>query len=43
VQDLDQDEPRKLKGTDGAVLPFWSPDSEYVVFAAGGELRRISV
>ena len=36
VQDLDQDEPRMLDGTEGAYLPFWSPDSEYIVFAAGG-------
>ena len=28
VQDLDQNEPRYLAGTDGARLPFWSPDSE---------------
>ena len=43
VQDLDQDEPRQLAGTEGAYLPFWSPDSEYIVFAARGELRQISV
>jgi len=43
VQDLDQDEPRRLAGTEGALLPFWSPDSELIAFAAGGELRRISV
>ena len=43
VQDLDQGEPRMLDGTEGAYLPFWSPDSEYIVFAAGGELRKISV
>ncbi len=43
VQDLDQNEPRYLAGTDGARLPFWSPDSEYIVFAAGSELRKISV
>ena len=43
VQDLDQYEPRQLAGTEGAYLPFWSPDSEYIVFAAGDELRNISV
>jgi len=43
VQDIDQDEPRELLGTEGASLPFWSPDSEFIAFAAHGELRRISV
>ncbi len=43
VQDLDQDEPRRLDGTEGAYLPFWSPDSEYIAFAAGSELRQISI
>ena len=43
VQDLDQDEPRALAGTEGAILPFWSPDSEFVGYAALGELRKISV
>ena len=43
VQDLDQDEPRELAGTEGAILPFWSPNSEFIGFAAAGELRKVSV
>ncbi len=43
VQDLDQDQPRQLAGTEGAYLPFWSPDSEFIAYAAGKELRKISV
>ncbi len=43
VQDLDQDEPRALAGTEGAILPFWSPNSEFIAYVAGGELRKISV
>ncbi len=43
VQDLDQDEPRKLPGTEGAVFPFWSPDSQLIGFAAGRELKMIPV
>ncbi len=43
VQDLDQDEARKLPGTKGAVFPFWSPDSELIGFAAGRELKKIPV
>jgi Tol biopolymer transport system component len=34
-------EPRPLTGTDGAVYPFWSPDSQHVAFFAGGSLRRV--
>ena len=43
IQDLDQSRPRVLEGTDGAVLPFWSPDSSFVGFAAGSELKKIAV
>ena len=28
-----------LRGTEGAELPFWSPDDKSVGFFAGGELR----
>ena len=35
VQDLDQDEPRALTGTEATNgLPFWSPDSTFVAFFA---------
>lgn len=30
-----------LAGTEGATSPFWSPDSRYVAFVAGGRLRKI--
>ncbi len=43
IRDLDQSQPRVLEGTDGAVLPFWSPDSAFVGFAAGGELKKVAV
>ncbi len=43
IQDLDQSQPRKLEGTERAYLPFWSPDSNFIGFAAGGELNKISV
>ena len=29
--------------TDGAVLPFWSPDSRQVAFFAGGKLKKVDV
>ncbi len=43
VRGLDSLEARVLKGTDGAFLPFWSPDSRSFGFCArpGGELKRV--
>ena len=32
-----------LRGTEGAELPFWSPDGKSVGFFAGGELKRIAI
>jgi Tol biopolymer transport system component len=43
VRSLDAVDPRMLAGTDGARLPFWSPDSTYLGFFADGKLRKISV
>ena len=43
VQDLDRQEPRAIEGTEGAGKPFWSPDSDFIGFAAGRELKKISV
>jgi serine/threonine protein kinase len=46
VHDLSQDEPRIVAGPEQEVWdikPFWSPDSRFVLFRAGQQLRRISV
>lgn len=32
---------RKLGGTDDASLPFWSPDSGTIAYAASGRLKRV--
>ena len=32
VQDLDQQRPRAIDGTEGARGPFWSPDSDFIGF-----------
>jgi hypothetical protein len=34
---------RPLAGTEGATLPFWSPDSRFVAYFAEGKLRKIAV
>ncbi len=43
VQDLDQRQPRAIEGTEGASGPFWSPDSDFIGFAAGGEVKKVPV
>ena len=43
IQDLDQEQSRVIEGTQGARSPFWSPDSTVIGFAAGGEVKKISV
>lgn len=43
VRPLDSTEPRVLPGTEGAVHPFWSPDSRSLAFAAENVLKRIDL
>jgi eukaryotic-like serine/threonine-protein kinase len=31
----------KLPGTEGAAMPFWSPDSRYVAYFANGKIKKI--
>jgi serine/threonine protein kinase len=41
VRDLDSPNARLLTGTEGAVYPFWSPDSRWIGFFADGRLKKI--
>jgi eukaryotic-like serine/threonine-protein kinase len=34
---------RQLPGTEDASFPFWSPDSRYVAFFAGGKLKKAQI
>jgi Tol biopolymer transport system component len=43
VRRLDSLAAQPLTGTEGATLPFWSPDSRYVAFFAYGKLRKVPV
>jgi Tol biopolymer transport system component len=44
VRSLDNVAPQPLPGTEAMALPtFWSPDSRYLGFFAGGRLRRIDI
>jgi Tol biopolymer transport system component len=40
VRRLDSLTPQRLEGTQGAVYPFWSPDSQFIGFFAEGPPRR---
>jgi Tol biopolymer transport system component len=40
VRDLSSLEARLLPGTEGASLPFWSPDSRFLGFFANGKLKK---
>ena len=41
VRPLEALEPTALAGTDGALDPFWSPDSRYIGFFADAKLKKI--
>src|SRR4030095_11060625 len=43
IRALDSVAPRPLPGTEGATLPFWSPDSRSVGFFAAGKLKTMDV
>jgi Tol biopolymer transport system component len=34
---------RELPGSDGAAGPFWSADSRFIAFAAGGKLKSVGI
>jgi Tol biopolymer transport system component/predicted Ser/Thr protein kinase len=43
VRSLDTIAAQALAGTEGAVRPFWSPDSRFLGFFADGKLKKIEV
>jgi Tol biopolymer transport system component len=43
LRSLDSLAARALPGTEGAVQPFWSPDSRFLAWIAGGKLRKIDI
>jgi len=43
VRPLDGLESRPLQGTEDALYPFWSPDSQFIGFGAGGKVKKVSV
>jgi len=43
VRGFDSIEARSLAGTQGAIFPFWSPDSRFIGFFADGRLKKIEL
>lgn len=43
VRPLDSPNAQPLSGTEEAIYPFWSPDSRFIGFFAGGKLKRIEL
>ena len=41
VRPIDKEVPQKLAGTEGAGRLFWSPDSRWIGFFAGGKLKKV--
>ena len=42
IRQLDAATAQPLAGTEGAGVPFWSPDSRFIAFMAGGKLKKIA-
>jgi Tol biopolymer transport system component len=40
---IDSLDARPLQGTEGAISPFWSPDSRQIGFYADGKIQRVAV
>ncbi len=43
LRSLDSTSPQALPGTEGAMFPFWSPDSRSIAFFTDDKLKRIDV
>jgi len=43
MRHLDEDAVHPISGTEGGFAPFFSPDSEWIGFFAGGRLKKVSV
>jgi hypothetical protein len=43
LHSLDSPRPTALPGTEGALYPFWSPDSRFIGFFTVGKLKKIEI
>ena len=42
IRDMDREQSRQLVGTENARAPFWSPDSAFVGFFSGLQLKKVA-
>jgi len=42
LREFDDLESRRIEGTDGAAMPFWSPDSRNIGFFAAGKVAKVA-
>jgi Tol biopolymer transport system component len=43
LRPVDATDAKVLPGTEGGSLPFWSPDSNFLAFFAGGKLKKLEI
>jgi len=43
IRSIDSFDVRELDGTEGTRRPFWSPDSKYLAFFAGAQLKKVAI
>lgn len=43
LRPLDTIDARPMAGTEGVFRPFWSPDSRFVGFIAGGKMKKVDI
>ena len=41
IRDLSSSEAQRIEQTEGALLPFWSPDSQFIGFWADAKLKKV--
>ncbi len=43
IRPMDHESPKRIPGAERATIGFWSPDSQFLAFAADGQLKKVSV
>ncbi|MEO8100255.1 MAG: protein kinase [Acidobacteriota bacterium] len=43
IRSMDTLQARQIAGTEGALSPYWAPDSRWIGFALGGKVKKVEV
>jgi Tol biopolymer transport system component len=43
IRSLEANDAQRIAGTEGATIPFWSPDGQFLGFFAQGKLKKVAV